>query len=143
MIKTSIIVGQVASALKETEKMNDYKVILAYVNDIKPVPVTEPIVAVSLKKCDIGNKKIMIDDSGEAQETLWRDVSTVVSVDIYLPYAYKQSLGIQIFDEITHCLFNFESFEILEATCEEAHYDSASQTILIRSNFTIMRTESP
>ena len=143
MIKTAIAVNRVASVLSEMEKTNDFKVVLGFVNDIKPVPVTKPIVAVSLKSCDIGKRKFMVDDSGVEQETFWRDVSTVVSVDIYLPYAYRQSLGMQIFDEIVHCLFNHEWFEISEATCEEAHYDVASQTILIRSSFTTVKTESP
>ena len=143
MVKTAIIVNRVATAIKEMKNANDFKVILGYVNDIKPVPVTKPIVAVSLKECDIGKRKIVINDLGEEQETLQRDVSTNVSVDIYLPYAYKQSLGIQIFDEITHCLFNHELLNISEASCEEAHYDVASQTILIRSSFNIVQTELP
>lgn len=143
MIKTAIIVNQVATAIEEMKKLNDFKVVLGYANIIKPVPITKPIVAVSLKECGIGKRKIMVDDSGEEIETLWRDVTTVVSVDIYFPYASKQSLGIQIFDDIVKCLFNNNAFNITEASSEEAHYDVATQTILIRSSFTFVETESP
>ena len=139
MIKTAIIVNQVATAIEEMKKLNDFKVVLGYANIIKPVPITKPIVAVSLKECGIGKRKIMVDDSGEEIETLWRDVTTVVSVDIYFPYASKQSLGIQIFDDIV----NNNAFNITEASSEEAHYDVATQTILIRSSFTFVETESP
>ena len=143
MIKTTITVNRVESVIEDIKKLNDYKVVLGYVNSIKPVPITKPIVAVSLKKCNIGKRKTKVDESGEEIEIASRDVSTVVSVDIYFPYASKQSLGIMIFDEISHCLFNHEWFNVLEASAEEAHYDVATQTILIRSQFTIVATESP
>jgi hypothetical protein len=140
---TTITVKQVASAIEEMRKLNDFKVVLGYADIVKPVPVTTPIVAVSLKECGIGKRKIMVDDSGEEIETQWRDVTIVVGVDIYFAYARNQALGIQIFDEILRCLLLNEKFTVTEAFCEEAHYDVATQSILIPSSFTIIKTIAP
>ena len=143
MIITSAAVSRVCTAIKEIEKKNNYDVIRAYSNNIKPVPVTNPIVAVSLKKSNVGERKIVIDDSGEEVKSNYRDIEIIVSVDIYLPYAYDEALGIQIFDEIAHHLFNSELLEITKASCEDLHYDSASQTNLMRSSFTVIVTQIP
>lgn len=124
-----------ASALSVDTQFSDVSFVIAYENTIKPTPVSKPIIALSVKGCDIGERIEEILDSGEIVDTKKRHVDTTVSVDIYLPYSMSGNDGHKLFDRIATYLLYTKSYSISKAACNEADYDSNCEAIIIRSHF--------
>lgn len=123
------------SALSVDTQFSDVSFVVAYENEIKPTPISKPIVAISVKGCDIGERIEETLDSGEITETVKRNVDTTISVDIYLPYSMGGSDGHKLFDRIATYLLYTKSYDISKAVCNEADYDSSCEAIIIRSQF--------
>lgn len=122
--------------LSESENLSDITFLLAHENEIKPTPINGPIVAVSVKKCNIGDKLKKVIDSGEIVTTESRYADVTLSVDIYLPYSMGGVSGHKIFDRIATCLIFEKKANISEAYCGDSDYDKAAQAIVLRSTFT-------
>ena len=94
------------SALSTDVGFSDITFVVAYENEIKPTPLNKPIVAISVKGCEIGEKLTETLENGEITVTNKRDMKTTLSADIYLPYSMGGSNGHKIFDRIaTYLLF--------------------------------------
>ncbi len=122
-------------ALSNEEKFNDLIFVMAYEHDIKPTPVTNPIVALSTKGGVIGPKLTKTLDTGEVVSTKNREIETTISIDIYLPYSMGGNNGHKIFDRIATYLMYETAYSITKATCYETEYDKSCQAIVLKSNF--------
>lgn len=130
------------SALSGDSQFNDITFVVAYENEIKPTPISKPIVAVSVKGCEIGSKLTETLDTGEITETNNREMNTTVSADVYLPYSMGGSAGHKIFDRIaTYFLFT-KNYDISKSVCYEADYDSNCEAIILRTYFVFNNTIS-
>ncbi len=125
------------SRLSKDEQFSDLNFVVAYENEIKPTPLDKPIVAVSVKSCEIGDKSTTILETGEIIEIDSRTISLTLSTDIYLPYSKGGSEGHKIFDRIATFLLYTEKLPIVKAVCYEADYDSTCQAIIVRTTFTL------
>ncbi len=120
----------------------DVKFVLAYQNNIKPTPVTKPIVAISIKDCQISDKLKDVLDTGEIVTTSSRNVKITLSMDIYLPYSFDGIKAVSIYDRLaTVLLFNFDShLAVTGSTCGESEYDTSCQAIVLKTTFTLEKT---
>jgi|GEM_PF-4952850 len=122
----------------EEEVFSNVRFLLAYQNTIKPTPVTKPIVAVSVKECNVGNRLNKTLETGEVKLTTSRNVDTTVSMDIYLPYSSNGIEAVKIYDRIASIiLFQLSKYDTLGSTCGPAEYDTSCQAIVVRTTFTI------
>lgn len=130
------------SSLSGDTGFSDITFVVAYENEIKPTPINKPIVAVSVKGCEIGAKLTETLDTGEITETDNREMNTTVSADVYLPYSMGGSAGHKIFDRIaTYFLFT-KSYDISKSVCYEADYDNNCEAIILRTYFVFNNTVS-
>ncbi len=126
----------IIALLSDDTGMKDIKFVEAYENEIKPTPVTTPIVAISSKGYTIGDKMTMILDNGEMVPSLKRTVTTNISLDIYLPYSMGGNAGHEIFDRIAYFLLYESKQNVIKVTCSDTEYDKSCQAIVLRSVFT-------
>ena len=117
------------------ERFADLTLVTAYENDIKPVPVSEPIVAFSTKGCTIGPQLTTTLDSGKIVATSDREVDTTISVDIYMPYSMGGSAAHKVYDRLATFLLYEAGYNIIKSVCYETEYDKSCQAIVLKSTF--------
>ncbi len=132
----------VKKALSGDTSFNDVTFVIAYENDIKPTPVSKPIVAVSVKECKVGKKLKEYLDSGLPVTTNKREVYTTVSTDIYLPYSSGGNAGHKLYDRIATFLLYTKDYNITASSCAKAEYDGSCEAIVLRAQFTFKNTVS-
>ncbi len=142
MTVNSNIAQNTVTALSAETTLKDITFVVAYENEIKPTPLTKPIVAVSVKSCEIGDKLTNTLDNGEIVVSDSRKVATTVSVDIYLPYSMGGNEGHKIFDRIATFLIYKRGDSITKAVCYDADYDKNCQAIVVRTYFVYANTVS-
>lgn len=128
---------EMVSRLSADSQFSDLSFVVAYENEIKPTPLDKPIVAVSVKSCEIGDKSTTTLETGEVVDIDSRKISLTLSTDIYLPHSKGGSEGHKIFDRIATFLLYTEKLPIVKAVCYEADYDSTCQAIIVRTKFTL------
>mgnify|MGYP003289241745 CR=1 FL=1 len=135
-------VENVMLAISSHERFSDLTCVFAYENDIKPTPISKPIIAFSAKGCEIGPKLTNTLDTGEIVTTKNREIKTTISMDIYLPYSMGGIAGHKIFERLTTFLLFEQNYNILKAVCDEAEYDSSCQAIVLKSQIVFHETAS-
>ena len=130
------------SALSTDVGFSDITFVVAYENEIKPTPLNKPIVAISVKGCEIGEKLTETLENGEITVTNKRDMKTTLSADIYLPYSMGGSNGHKIFDRIATYLLFTKKHNISKSVCYNTDYDSNCEAIILRTHFVFNNTIS-
>lgn len=117
------------------DRFADLTLVVAYENDIKPVPISEPIVAFSTKGGEIGPQLTTTLDNGKIETTSDREVDTTLSVDIYMPYSMGGNAAHKLFDRLATYLLYETSYNITKAVCHETEYDKSCQAIVLKTYF--------
>lgn len=128
---------ELVTRFSESGHFDDINLVVAYENKIKPTPLDKPIVAISVKSCEIDDKGTTTLETGEVVKVDSRAIHLTLSIDIYLPYSKGGSAGYEIFDRIATFLLYTEKLPITKALCYEADYDATCQAIIIRTIFTL------
>ncbi len=142
MTTNGTLAETIVSALSKDTNFNDITFVVAYENDIKPTPLNKPIVAISVKGCEISPKLTEVLETGEITETNKRKMETTLSADIYLPYSMGGSKGHKIFDRIATYLLFTKKYNISKSVCYNTEYDSNCEAIILRTHFTFINTIS-
>lgn len=134
-----IINGNMAEGIVKTISANqdfsDLTFVVAYENEIKPTPIDKPIVALSVKGCEIGERLTQTLDTGEIKNTEDRQMLTTLSVDIYLPYSMGGSAGHKIFDRIATYFLFVKDLDATKATCGNTDYDKNCEALVLKTQF--------
>lgn len=142
MIINGTMAEGVVTNLSANTDFDDLTFVEAYENEIKPTPISKPIVAVSVKGCEIGEKLTETLDTGEITKTENREMLTTLSVDIYLPYSMGGSAGHKIFDRIATYFLFVKDLDTAKAVCGNTDYDKSCEAIVLRSYFVFRHTIS-
>ena len=132
----------IVSALSTDTQFSDITFVIAYENEIKPTPIEKPIVAISVKQCEIGEKLQETLETGEITVTNKREMHSTLSADIYLPYSMGGSAGHKIFDRIATYLLFTKKHNISKSVCYNTDYDSNCEAIILRTHFIFNNTVS-
>lgn len=142
MIINGNMADGIVSTLSANSDFDDLTFVVAYENEIKPTPVSKPIVAISVKGCEIGDRLTKTLDTGEITETESREMLTTLSVDIYLPYSKGGSAGHKIFDRIATYFLFVKDLDTAKAVCGNTDYDKSCEAIVLRTYFVFKHTIS-
>ena len=129
------IADNIVAVLSANADFGDLCFVVAYENEIKPTPISKPIVAISVKNCEVGERLTETLETGEITATMKRNVKVSVSGDIYLPYSMGGSAGHKIFDRFATFFLFSDNFDISKAICSEADYDNDCDAIILRTQF--------
>lgn len=142
MIINGNMADGIVSTLSANSDFDDLTFVVAYENEIKPTPVSKPIVAISVKGCEIGDRLTKTLDTGEITETESREMLTTLSVDIYLPYSKGGSAGHKIFDRIATYFLFVKDLDTAKTVCGNTDYDQSCEAIVLRTYFVFKHTIS-
>ena len=142
MTTNGTLAEAMVSSLSTDTQFSDITFVVAYENEIKPTPVNKPIVAISVKACEIGNNLQETLETGEIKTTNKREMKTTLSADIYLPYSQGGSAGHKIFDRIATYLLFTKKHNISKSVCYNTDYDSNCEAIILRTHFIFNNTIS-
>ena len=142
MTTNGTLAEAMVSSLSTDTQFSDITFVVAYENEIKPTPVNKPIVAISVKACEIGDKLSEALETGEVKTTNKREMKTTLSADIYLPYSQGGSAGHKIFDRIATYLLFTKKHNISKTVCYNTDYDSNCEAIILRTHFIFNNTIS-
>ncbi len=137
MTNSGSTIDGVLLTVSAEDQFADLTLVTAYENDIKPVPIKEPIVAFSTKGCQIGPQLTTTLDSGKIVTTSDREVDTTISVDIYMPYSMGGSAAHKIYDRLATFLLYETGYDIIKSVCYETEYDKSCQAIILKSYFIV------
>lgn len=136
------LVDTLSKELTSNSQFSSIAFVVAYENEIKPTPLTKPIAALSVKRCEIGDLLTETRDNGEIVTTASRPVQTTVSIDIYMPYSKGGSEGHKLFDKIATFILFTKKYAVSKVICGDADYDKSCQAIVLRSTFVFDNTVS-
>lgn len=136
------LVDTLSKELTSNSQFSSIAFVVAYENEIKPTPLTKPIAALSVKRCEIGDLLTETRDNGEIVTTASRPVQTTVSIDIYMPYSKGGSEGHKLFDKIATFILFTKKHAVSKVICGDADYDKSCQAIVLRSTFVFDNTVS-
>ena len=142
MTTNGTLAEAMVSSLSTDTQFSDITFVVAYENEIKPIPVNKPFVAISVKSCEIGDKLQETLETGEIKTTNKREMKTTLSADIYLPYSQGGSAGHKIFDRIATYLLFTKKHNISKSVCYNTDYDSDCEAIILRTHFIFNNTIS-
>ena len=142
MTTNGTLAEAMVSSLSTDTQFSDITFVVAYENEIKPTPVNKPIVAISVKACEIGDKLQETLETGEIKTTNKREMKTTLSADIYLPYSQGGSAGHKIFDRIATYLLFTKKHNISKSVCYNTDYDSDCEALILRTHFIFNNTIS-
>jgi hypothetical protein len=132
------LVENAITTLIESGLFEDCKIVKAFNEGLKEVPLTRPIIAVSLKDCNISERL----ETEEGIITKKRDVLSSLGTDIYLPLTVDSTIAFSIFDKIATLLIFTKAYSINEASFDSLRYDSNSQALILPANFVFKNTVS-
>ena len=142
MTTNGTLAEAMVSSLSTDTQFSDITFVVAYENEIKPTPVNKPIVAISVKACELGDKLQETLETGEIKTTNKREMKTTLSADNYLPYSQGGSAGHKIFDRIATYLLFTKKHNISKSVCYNTDYDSDCEAIILRTHFIFNNTIS-
>ena len=138
MTSNTSLIDDTISVLTESGLFENCKIVKAFETKVKEVPLTQPIIAISIKECTISERL----ETEDGIITKKRDVLSSLSTDIYLPLSVDSTVAFSIFDKIaTHLIFT-KAYSIAEAEFENLRYDSKSQAIILPAHFVFKSTVS-
>ncbi len=135
MTQNGSLASSTISLLKASALFDDCTIVEAYQSQIKPTPVSNPIIAVSVKGCTLGERIVEILDNGLSNKTIKRDLETTLSIDIYLPYSMGGSTGHKLFDKIATYLIYTKSLDVIKTVSNELEHDKSCEALVLRNDF--------
>lgn len=125
-MKTNGLLAQlIVNEIRKETTFEDVTFTMNYELTTKPIPLTNPIVTITVKGCEIS----------EADETYMRTINTIVGVDIYLPYSDANAKGYYLFDQIATYLVFQKGYPITKVVCGDLVYDKSCQAVVMHSEF--------
>lgn len=114
----------------------------AYENEIKPSPVTQPIIAFAMDKHTVGDRQIIVNSDGSQTLSKNRIAESVIKASIFVPYDSGAEAGYLLADYLySYLLFNTE-LGIVGCRYYDSNYVRDCGALVLETDFTIRHTES-
>lgn len=140
MNTATVFIGNLLRVLKENAFFSDMDLVAAYENEIKPYPVTRPILAFSVQSQSVGDRLIDIAADGAQTKSNRRTVETVFKVSIFVPYESGTREAYHIADYLYSTLLFQTTFSIVACKYADCNYVRDCGALVLNTTFT-MRLE--
>lgn len=140
MNMASAMIGKMLTVLKNYPDLADVTLTTAYESDIKPYPVTKPILAFSVKKVTAGARQYIVNEDGSEELSKNRQVDAVYKVDIFVPYESGATECFRLFDLLYSYLLFSTDLQITNCHCYDSEYVRDCGALVLETDFTISLT---
>lgn len=137
MNMASSTISKMLSVLKNLSSLADVTLTTAYESDIKPCPVTKPILAFSVKKVTVGAQQNIVNEDGSEELSKNRKIDAVYKVDIFVPYDSGATECFRLFDLLYSYLLFSTDLHISSCHCYDSEYVRDCGALVLETDFTI------
>ncbi len=137
MNMASITIKNMLTVLKELPSFKNVTLTTAYESDIKPYPVTQPILAFSVKKITVGERQIIVHEDGSEELSKNRKVDAVYKVDIFVPYDSGATECFRLFESLYSYLLFSTELSISNCHCYDSEYVRDCGALVLETDFTL------
>lgn len=123
------------SELEGTYSLDYMKFVKSHESKCKPVPLEKIIVALGVKRAEVGENVIVTDESGEETKLPDRKTKVTISVNIYAPYEMGERGCVNAFDNIADVLMVEHRNEIDKIISYETNYERETQSLVLKTDF--------
>lgn len=142
MTVSYMLVKQLLFLLKEDAFYKEMELVAAYENDIKPYPVTHPILAFSIQSQKIGDRLIDVAADGTQTKSYRRTVDTTCKVSIFVPYASGTREAYRIADHLYSFLLFHGSLDVPDCRYADCNYVRDCDALVLHTQFTYRSEQS-
>lgn len=136
----STMINKMLPVLRNLPDLADVTLTTAYESDIKPYPVTKPILAFSVKKVTAGARQYTVNEDGSEELSKNRQVDAVYKVDIFVPYESGATECFRLFDLLYSYLLFSTDLHITGCHCYDSEYVRDCGALVLETDFTISLT---
>lgn len=131
------LIKQLLFILKEDAFYKDMELVAAYENEIKPYPVTKPILAFAIQSQKIGDR--LIDVAADGTQTLShrRPIETTCKVSIFVPYESGTREPYRIADHLYSFLLFQGSLDAPDCRYADCNYVRDCGALVLHTQFTV------
>lgn len=128
------------------EAMNEFKAAVKNINfvyahekDIKKVPMSEYLGAVSVKKVVIGDRLLGKAENDGEVDLKRREICVTVAVNLYTPTLSGAEIGANTFDDMTNALLEADWTGLRGAKLFGTNYSRETQSLVTKTEFELVR----
>lgn len=127
------------------EAMNEFKAsvkginfVYAHEKDIKNVPMSDYLGAVSVKKVVVGDRLMGKAENDGEVDLKRREICVTVAVNLYTPTSAGAEKGADTFDEMTNALLESKWGDLRGAKLYGTNYSRETQSLVTKTEFEIV-----
>ncbi len=125
--------------------MNEFKAaakginfVYAHEKDIKNVPMSNYLGAVSIKKVVVSDRLLGKAENDGEVDLKRREICVTVAVNLYIPTSAGAEKGADTFDDMTNALLNSNWTELRGAKFFGTNYSRETQSLVTKTEFEIV-----
>ncbi len=109
----------------------------AYENEIKPYPVTQPIIAFAMDKHTVGERQIVVNADGSETLSKKRITESVIKASIFVPYDSGAEEGYRLADYLYSKLLFDSELDIIGCRYYDSNYIRECGALVLETDFTL------
>ncbi|MGN0571393.1 MAG: hypothetical protein ACI4K9_04355 [Candidatus Fimenecus sp.] len=135
-------IKKLISVLQKDTFFENITLTTAYENDIKPYPVTQPIIAFAMDKHAVGERQVTIGEDGAETLSENRIAESVIKTTFFVPYDSGADECFRLADYLySQLLFNSE-FDIANCRYYDSNYVRECGALVLETDFTLRQVVS-
>ena len=135
-------IGKIILAVGNDPFFENITLTTAYENDIKPYPVTQPIIAFAVDKVTVGDRLVEIGADGAQTVSNTRVLECVIKASIFVPYDSGAEEVYRLADYLFSMLLFRSNFYIPATHFYDSNYVRECGALVLETDFTLRQKES-
>ena len=135
-------IGKIILAVGNDPFFENITLTTAYENDIKPYPVTQPIIAFAVDKVTVGDRLVEIGADGAQTVSNTRVLECVIKASIFVPYDSGAEEVYRLADYLYSMLLFQSNFDIPITHFYDSNYVRECGALVLETDFTLRHKES-
>lgn len=124
---------------KFKESVKGINFVYAHEKDIKNVPMSDYLGAVSVKKVVVGDRLMGKAENDGEVDLKKREICVTVAVNLYTPTLAGADIGANTFDDMTNVLLDSNWGELRGAKFYGTNYSRETQSLVTKTEFELVR----
>lgn len=137
MNSAPIFIKKIIKTLKINPLFENIELVAAYENEIKPYPVTHPILAFAVQSETVSDRLIDIATDGSQTQSNRRKVETVFKVSVFVPYESGTVEAYRMADYLYSTLLFQTTLPIVGCKYADCNYVRDCGALVLDTTFTM------
>lgn len=135
-------IRKILPVLKNDALFENIILTTAYENEIKPYPVTQPIIAFAVDKHTVGERQIIVNTDGSQTLSKNRVTECVIKATIFVPYDSGADEGYRLADILYSKLLFDSELDITGCRYYDSNYVRECGALVLETDFTLRHIDN-